>query len=265
MSLGSKQHSQLHGGDIPQGDIAGRQIGGALAVGDHVRWLVYRVVMIAARQSADRLAASRMIGRDTLAARHFARIAWPTYSNVSGSIAMVKPREVTWSDVKTALAQFDRTGLLALLKDMHALRPENRAFLAARLGVGNDPLTPYKRVISRWVYPDLIRGQDVSVAKAKKAIAEYRKAIGRPEGLAELSIYYTEEAARLIVDCGMEDEAYYSALVRMFEQGLAQAIELPATERNEMLERLDAVRVSLRGVGWGVSDAVNEIWHDRVD
>ncbi|MGE3916788.1 MAG: hypothetical protein AB7F78_13925, partial [Hyphomicrobiaceae bacterium] len=57
---------------------------------------------------------------------------------------------------------------------------------------------------------------------------------------------------------------HYSALVRVFEQGLAQAIELPPTERNEMLERLDAVRVSLRGVDWGVSDAVNEIWHDRV-
>ena len=120
---------------------------------------------------------------------------------------MAKPREVTWSDVKTALAQFDRTGLLALLKDMHALRPENRAFLAARLGVGSDPLTPYKRAISRWVYPDLTKGQDISVAKAKKAIAEYRKAVGRPDGMAELSIYYTEQATRLIVDCGIEDEA----------------------------------------------------------
>jgi hypothetical protein len=32
-----------------------------------------------------------------------------------------------------------------------------------------------------------------------------------------------------------------------------------------MLNRLDAVRESLRGIGWGVCDAVNEIWHDRVD
>ena len=32
------------------------------------------------------------------------------------------------------------------------------------------------------------------VAKAKKALADYKKAIGRPEGLAELSVYYCEEA-----------------------------------------------------------------------
>ena len=29
-----------------------------------------------------------------------------------GSVAMVKPRETTWNDVKTELLQFDRTGLL---------------------------------------------------------------------------------------------------------------------------------------------------------
>ena len=92
---------------------------------------------------------------------------------------MVKPRETTWSDLKAELAQFDRTGLLGLLKDLYALRPENRAFLAARLGVGSDPLTPFKKVISRWTYPDLMKGQDVSVAKAKKAIADYSKAVGQ--------------------------------------------------------------------------------------
>ena len=177
---------------------------------------------------------------------------------------MVKPRGTTWRDLRTSLAQFDRTGLLGLLKDLYALRPENRAFLDARLGVGSDPLTPFKQVISRWIYPDFMKGQDVSVAKAKKAITDYRKAVGRPEGMAELCIFYCESAARLVGDCGMEDEAYYSALVRMFEQGLSHAAALPPAERDKMFERLDAVRGSLRGIGWGVSDAVNEFWHDRV-
>ena len=178
---------------------------------------------------------------------------------------MVKPRETTWNNIKAELLRFDRTGLLGLLKDLHALRPENRAFLAARFGIGSDPLAPFKKVISRWIYPDLMKGQDVSVAKAKKAIADYRKAVGWPEGITELCVFYCEEAARLVGDCGLEDEAYYSALVRMFEQGLTQAIELPTEECNKMLKRLDAVRGSLRGIGWGVYDAVNEVWHDRVD
>ena len=178
---------------------------------------------------------------------------------------MAKLRETTWNDIKAELAQFDRLGLLGLLKDLNALCPENNAFLSARLGVGNDPLAPYKKTISRWIYPDLMKGQNVSVSKAKKAIAEYRKAIGRAEGMAELCIHYCEEAARLIGDCGIDDQAYNSALVRMFDHGLTQAIALPTAERDRKLERLDAVRGSLRGVGWGVSDNMNEIWHDRVD
>jgi hypothetical protein len=39
-----------------------------------------------------------------------------------------------------------------------------------------------------------MKGQTISVSKAKKAIADYKKAIGRPEGMAELSIFYREEA-----------------------------------------------------------------------
>jgi hypothetical protein len=178
---------------------------------------------------------------------------------------MMKPKDATWSSVKSELAQFDRAGLLGLVKDLYALRPENRAFVAARLEIGGDPLAPFKNVISRWVFPDLTRGQDVSVAKAKKAIADYRKAIGQPEGMAELCIFYCEEAARLVRDCGLEDEAYYSAHVRMYQQALSQAATLQPDVRDHMLRRLDAVRGSLHGIGWGVSDAVNEIWHDQVD
>ena len=89
------------------------------------------------------------------------------------------------------------------------MRPENRAFLAARFGIGSDPLTPFKKVISRWIYPNLIKGQTVSVAKAKKAIADYRKAVGRAEGITELCAFYCEEAARLVGDCGLEDIFYW--------------------------------------------------------
>lgn len=36
----------------------------------------------------------------------------------------------------------------------------------------------YKTIIDRWLWPDVFKNQDTSVAKAKKAIADYKKAIG---------------------------------------------------------------------------------------
>jgi hypothetical protein len=110
-----------------------------------------------------------------------------------------KQAEPTWSGVKTNLANVDRAGLVGLIKDLHGLSRDNQAFLNARLGLGPDPLSPYKKTISRWISPDVIRGQDISVAKGKKAISDYKKAVGLPEGIAELSVHYCEAARDLLV------------------------------------------------------------------
>jgi hypothetical protein len=65
-----------------------------------------------------------------------------------------------------------------------------------------------------------MKNQPISVSKAKKAIADYKKAIGRPEGMAELSIFYCEEAFGFLESCSMEDESYFAALIRMYGRSL---------------------------------------------
>src|SRR5437660_842955 len=92
----------------------------------------------------------------------------------------------TWTDVKAKLACFDHTKLVGLLQDLYAAHKDNQTFLHARFGLGDDVLKPYKQTIDRWLWPDVLRHQDTSVAKAKQAIANYRKAVGEPPGLAEL-------------------------------------------------------------------------------
>jgi hypothetical protein len=79
-------------------------------------------------------------------------------------------------------------------------------------------LEPYKTTIDRWVCPDVMSNQDISVAKAKRAISDYKKAIGRPEGLAELTVFYCESCMNLLGYCGKDDEGYFNALVCMFEK-----------------------------------------------
>ena len=169
----------------------------------------------------------------------------------------------SWSHVKTKLAQFDRSGLVGLIGDLHDLSRENQAFLQARLDVGADPLAAYKRTISQWIYPDLSRNQDASVANAKKAIADYRKAIGLPDGVAELSVFYCENAVRLCAESGFEDEGFFNALVRMFERALTAVTALPLSQRQPLLDRLDTVRSIAKAVGWGVKDAMDEYWAEQ--
>jgi len=135
-------------------------------------------------------------------------------------VAVVRSKNAspTWSDVRVALLHFDRAGLLGLVQDLYTASKDNQAFLHARLGLGHDQLQPFKARISRWIFPDLMKGQPISVSKAKKAIGDYKKAIGRPDGMAELSIFYCEEAFGFLESCSMEDESYFVALIRMYER-----------------------------------------------
>jgi hypothetical protein len=167
----------------------------------------------------------------------------------------------TWGDVKAALLDFDRAGLRGLVQDLYTASKDNQAFLHARLGLGHDQLQPFKASISRWISPDLMKGHSVSVSKAKKAIADYKKAIGRSDGIAELSIFYCEEAFGFLESYSMEDESYFAALIRMYERSLEIVSSLPPAERMIYLERLDKLRSRGRNVGWGVEEGFNSLWY----
>lgn len=63
-------------------------------------------------------------------------------------------------------------GLIGLVQVLYAASKDNQIFLHARLALGGDVMKPYKATIDRWLWPDLLRHQDISVTKAKKAIAD---------------------------------------------------------------------------------------------
>lgn len=176
-------------------------------------------------------------------------------------MATKKPTKVTpsWSDVKTKLTDFDRAGLIGLVQDLYAASKDNKAFVHARFGLGDDPLETYKDVITRWINPPDFRNP-ISVSKAKKAISDYKKALGQPEGLAELTVFYCEEVFDFLASCGLDDDAFYDALVRMFEQALKYVLALPKGQQATFLARLDRVRLLGRDVGWGVGDGFDHFW-----
>jgi hypothetical protein len=172
-----------------------------------------------------------------------------------------KSASPSWADVKTFLLTFDRASLQGLVQDLYAASKDNQAFLHARFGLGPDPLEPYKAAISRWINPDPMRAEPVSISKAKRAIADYEKAIGRPEGMAELSIFYCEEAFSFVEACNFESEKYFIALIRMYDRSVNCLLSLPVAERRAYVERLGKLRARAKHVGWGVEDELNDLWH----
>lgn len=184
---------------------------------------------------------------------------WPASKNENIMAKHRSASKPTWTDVKAELASFDRLGLLGLIQDLYAAHKDNQTFLHARFGLGEHVLKPYKETLDRWLWPDVLRNQDTSVVKAKQAISSYRKAVGEPAGLAELMVFYCERAAGYCNDIGYQDDGYFDALVRMFEQALKVVVQLSASDRQALIVRLNRVRAISHRFGYGVGDDMDSL------
>jgi hypothetical protein len=138
-----------------------------------------------------------------------------------------------------------------------AQRQSDVSSRSLRLGGGRaEPIQGNDRP---WLWPDSFRNQDTSALKAKKAIADYKKAMADAAGLAELMVFYCEQAAGFSSDLGYQDESYFDALVRMFNQAVATANRLPVGSRDALIVRLDRVRSISHELGYGVGDDMDSI------
>lgn len=167
---------------------------------------------------------------------------------------------MSWQKIKDRLKHLDQQTLLLLVRDLYALNNENKLFLATRYGLGdNDNLSKYKAIIDRWLYPELHKNQQLSIAKAKKSISDYKKAKGEDIELIELMVYFCERAAAFSDDVGLQDEGYFNALIGMFEQSLKAIATLAPEQHLTFLERLDNVRDISSNFGYGIADELNVI------
>jgi len=164
-----------------------------------------------------------------------------------------------WTDVKAKLTSLDRPALLGLIQDLYSAHQDNQTFLHARFRLGEDMFRPYKETMDRWLWPDAFSRRVPSVLKAKQAISNYKKAVGEPVGLAELMVFYCEQASGFASNLGYQDESYLNALVRMFEQALISATTLPVSVRDALVARLDRVRAMGHECGYGVGDDMDSI------
>ena len=166
-----------------------------------------------------------------------------------------------WSDVKARLEAFDRKGLVSLLGDLYDASVANRRFLHSRLSPGSRAIEAYRRLVADAIYPDPFSTRRVSVRDAAAAIAEYRRSTGDASGTVDLMLTFLEAGTEQAADLGYGDEAYFNALqIRL--DAVAKAFDsLPVDVGASVRARLGRIQVRARAVGWGWSDAVDELVH----
>jgi hypothetical protein len=85
----------------------------------------------------------------------------------------------TWSDVKAHLAPMDRTGLMALIRDLYNLDALNRRALHARFTSDGTTVEQYRRLVRTAVFPDPLSQRPVRLRDATATIRQYT----RPPGM----------------------------------------------------------------------------------
>ncbi len=156
----------------------------------------------------------------------------------------------------------DREGLVKILGDLYSLSSQNRDFLVARFVPCALSIENYKKTIRKSLYPNVMGSGKVSFRDAKKAISDYKKAIGAGVGLAELIVYAVECGNDFTCDYGDIDEPFYESMTRLFELAAKTVKELGPEEAEPFVGRLGVVVDKADCVGWGYSDSISAIFEE---
>ena len=162
----------------------------------------------------------------------------------------------SWKDIRAVLNNAGHKDLLNLVGDLYALRKGNQDFLNARYLKDASTLVPYKETIEHYISPAEPWKNPVKTSLARKAISDYRKAVGDPEGLAELMLFYVECGVNFTLEFGDIDEAFYCSVESVFSDGMKMLDRCEQDVIDKLLPRFEGAVHSTADVGWGFYDGL---------
>lgn len=171
-------------------------------------------------------------------------------SRKSGGWSAVRPRLLTW----------EKSALLALVKELYDAAAENRDWVEARCQQedGGAVLEKHRRKIVEQFFPARGEGK-LKLGEARKAIRDYRRATRNVAGTAELLMTFVENGTRYTHEYGDIDERFYSSV----ESALDELAALLRGEAREIYPqfsgRLAKVEQMSDGIGWGFHDFVADV------
>lgn len=175
-------------------------------------------------------------------------------------------KKQTWIDVKKSLKDFESSQLIELLKELYQLSDENKNFFHARLIGGPASLQNYKKIILNCLYEGPLDDNDnFDFEKADNTIKTYAKSANDNEGTADLMVYYVECGNRFTLDYGDINEAFYDALIEMYEKAIKTVLKLPKSKQAPLRKRLKNIMESADGIGWGYYDDLCHFYHESFE
>jgi hypothetical protein len=170
---------------------------------------------------------------------------------------------MSWTELNKQLQELPTDKIILLVKGLHDLSPQNKAWLTAKLlPVAQDRkyLEDCRRKVANYVYKETSGMPSMPhFREAKKIISEYRKSTSDLRGTLDLMLTYIERGHQFTLDFGDIDEPFYDKLINMLEHFAMELRRSPAKyELYELFRpRLMAIRRN-SDIGWGYGDFIQE-------
>src|SRR5262245_56215444 len=164
-----------------------------------------------------------------------------------------------WRDVKESLDKMDRTGLMALIRELYDVDGLNRRVLHARFAPDRTTIDEYRRLVRSAVFPDPFSQRPIRLRDATATIREYTRATGDVAGTIDLMIVFVEAGTEQAADLGYGDDSYFAALERKVNEILRLIEKLPDTEQRAPTDRLARLGEYQDAIGWGYGDFLSDV------
>lgn len=172
---------------------------------------------------------------------------------------------MSWTDLRKIIKELPPEQLASLLKGLHDLSPQNKAWLETQLMPmpSLEYLQACRKKVVNLVYSERpTRGipRDPQFREAKKVISEYKKSTRDPVGTLDLMLIYIERGHAFTNDFGDIDDPFYTALTNMLGKFAEELQAHPAARslyRDLFRGRLLQMNRTA-DIGWGYGDFVRE-------
>lgn len=165
-----------------------------------------------------------------------------------------------WKVIRSKLEKISPHDLVGVIKELYDLNAQNELFLETRFGNRHAGFEEYKLIIEESICPSEPWHRDVSLSTGRKAISDYKKAVGDPAGLLELMIYYCECGVNFTLQFGDIDERFYMSLESMYASVL-KLLQKHPEHKDEFFKRVKDILRRTQNMGWGFHDTLYETFY----
>lgn len=166
-------------------------------------------------------------------------------------------------ELKAFLNTLSKDQLIEQIASLCAAVPQAADFYRTKLRAEDDAAVAeeYKKKIrrefARW-YRDGFR-----LSSARRPVTEFEKVAGSARTVVDVMLTYVEEGLDAVLDIGGLDESYANSMAAMYRSAVRRVVQHDL--QAEYGSRCKAVLSKGEHLGWGLGDALTEIYMEYLD